>query len=154
MGELSTRSTGPHSSDDVRTAMSAPVVTLDPDSTIRRAAAVLRRSDVGAAIVTAAGDLVDLVGMLSERDVIRAIAEGADPDTARVGASMTSPPRPIAADSPLWSATTMMLRHRIRHLPVVDGEHRIVGMLSIRDALAATDRDRIVRPRSDDLFSG
>jgi CBS domain-containing protein len=151
MGELSNGSTGPHSSDDVRTAMSAPVVELEPDVTLRRAAVTLRRSDVGAAVVTAAGDLV---GMLSERDVVQALADGADPDTARVGAAMTGPPLPIAADSPLWAATTMMLRHRIRHLPVVDGEDGIVGMLSIREALAATDQDRIVRPRSDDVFPG
>jgi signal-transduction protein with cAMP-binding, CBS, and nucleotidyltransferase domain len=64
---------------------------------------------------------------------------------------MTDSPRPVDADSPLWAATIVMLRHGIRHLPVTD-EHGIVGMLSIRDALAVSDQDRIVGPGSGGLL--
>ena len=127
--------------------MRAPAVVVEPGTTLRSAAAILRRNDVGAAVVTVAGDPV---GMLSERDVVQALADGADPDTARIDAAMSGPPLPVTADSPLWAATTMMLRHRIRHLPVVDEHGGVVGMLSIREALAVTDHDRIIRPRSDE----
>jgi CBS domain-containing protein len=94
-----------------------------------------------------------LVGMLSERDLVQALADGYDPDTACVAVAMTGPPRRIAADEPVWAATTMMLGHHLRHLPVVDGDH-IVGMLSIRDALAVSDADRIIQPPSRDAIAG
>jgi CBS domain-containing protein len=138
------------STDEVRRVMTSPVVALEPEATLRDAATVLRRSNVGAAVVLRAGDLV---GMLSERDLVQALADGHDPDVARVAAAMTEPPRPIGADRPVWAAITMMLRHHLRHLPVVEGDD-IVGMLSIRDALAASDVDRIVQPRSSEMLPG
>jgi CBS domain-containing protein len=138
------------STDEVRRVMTSPVVALETGATLRSAAAVLRRNDVGAAVVLHAGRLV---GMLSERDLVQALADGHDPDVAGVALAMTEPPRPITADRPVWAAITMMLRHRVRHLPVVDGED-IVGMLSIRDALAVSDVDRIVQPRSRDALAG
>jgi len=138
------------STDEVRRVMTSPVVALEPEATLRDAATVLRRSNVGAAVVLRAGDLI---GMLSERDLVQALADGHDPDVARVAAAMTDPPRPIAAARPVWAAITMMLRHHLRHLPVVEGDD-IVGMLSIRDALAASDVDRIVQPRSSEMLPG
>jgi CBS domain-containing protein len=136
------------STDEVRMVMTSPVVTTEPGATLRAAARVLRRNDVGAAVVLRTGELV---GMLSERDLVQALADGHDPDVTRVSTAMTDPPRPIAADMPVWAAAIMMLRHHIRHLPVVDAND-IVGMLSIRDALAVSQLDRIVRPR--DLSPG
>jgi CBS domain-containing protein len=137
-----------HTGDTVRTAMTAPVVALDPGTVLRAAAQVLRRHDIGAAVVEDAGRFV---GMLSERDLVQAVADGLDFDRERVGSVMTDSPRPVDADSPLWAATIVMLRHGIRHLPVTD-ENRIVGMLSIRDALAVSDQDRIVGPSSGGLL--
>lgn len=137
-----------HTGDAVRTAMTAPVVALDPGTVLRAAAQVLRRHDIGAAVVEDAGRFV---GMLSERDLVQAVADGLDLDREQVGSVMTDSPRPVDADSPLWAATIVMLRHGIRHLPVTD-EHGIVGMLSIRDALAVSDQDRIVGPSSGGLL--
>ena len=138
------------STDEVRRVMTSPVVELETGTTLRTAARVLRHCDVGAAVVRYDGRLV---GMLSERDLVRALADGFDPDVARVATVMTGPPRPIAAEMPVWAATTMMLRHRFRHLPVVDGDD-IVGMLSIRDALTVSQADRIVQPPSRDAIAG
>lgn len=138
------------STDEVRRVMTSPVVELETEATLRAAARVLRHHDVGAAVVRYAGRLV---GMLSERDLVQALADGFDPDVARVTAVMTGPPRPVAADMPVWAATTMMLQHHLRHLPVVDGD-AIVGMLSIRDALAVSHADRIVQPPSRDAIAG
>jgi CBS domain-containing protein len=138
------------STDEVRRLMTSPVVALETGASLRTAAAILRSTDVGAAVVLHAGRLV---GMLSERDLVQALADGDDPDTACVAAAMTDPPRPIAADMPVWAATTMMLRHHLRHLPVIQGGE-LVGMLSIRDALAVSDADRIIQPRSRDALRG
>ncbi|HEY8524699.1 MAG TPA: CBS domain-containing protein [Acidimicrobiales bacterium] len=131
-----------HSNDTVRLVMSTPAVTLAPDTTLRTAATVLRDHDIGAAAVVAPGGLV---GVLSERDLVRALADGRDPDRTRVRDAMTGTPFPIEADSPLWAAAMLMLRHGIRHLPVVDDD-RVVGMVSIREALAVMEHDRIVAP--------
>jgi CBS domain-containing protein len=126
------------STDEVRRVMTSPVVELETGATLRTAARVLRHFDVGAAVVRYDRRLV---GMLSERDLVQALADGFDPDVACVAVVMTGPPRPIAADMPVWAATTMMLRHHFRHLP-------------IRDALTVSQADRIVQPPSRDAIAG
>jgi CBS domain-containing protein len=133
-----------HAKDEVCTAMTSPAVVVGPDTPLRAAAQLLRHHDIGAvAVVTVDG----LVGVLSERDLVGAIADGLALGPARVGDAMTGTPRPVAPDSPLWAAAMLMLRDGVRHLPVTDG-HRVVGMLSIRDALAVFERDRLVEPRT------
>jgi CBS domain-containing protein len=133
-----------HGNDEVALVMRSPVVAVRPDTTLRAAANVLRRNDVGAAAVTVRSELV---GVLSERDLVRALGDGVDPDVAPVAGVMTQEPRTVAPDSPLWAATTLMLRAGVRHLPVTD-HRRPVGMLSIRAALAVMERDRIIEPGS------
>jgi CBS domain-containing protein len=133
-----------HGNDDVRHAMRAPVVAVAPGTTLRAAAATLGRRDIGAVAVLD-GDV--LVGVLSERDVVRSLGDGRDPDVTLVGVAMSHPPRAVTADSPLWAATLLMLQLGVRHLPVTQSD-RTVGMLSIRDALTVMERDRIIEPGS------
>jgi CBS domain-containing protein len=135
-----------HSNDVVRLVMSAPAVTLGADTTLRTAATVLRRHDIGAVAVVGGGGLV---GVLSERDLVQSLADGIDPDQATVRDAMTDTPRPIEADSPLWAAAMLMLRYGVRHLPVIDDD-RVVGMLSIREALAVMEHDRLIEPHDVD----
>jgi CBS domain-containing protein len=131
-----------HGHDAVGRAMRSPVVTVDPTATLREAASLLRDHDAGILAVLEDGDFV---GVLSERDLVRSIGDGNDPDTARVASAMSEMPRVIGADSPLWAATMLMLRMGVRHLPVTEGRH-LMGMLSIRDALAVMEGDRIIEP--------
>ena len=77
-----------------------------------------------------------LVGIITERDVTAAMAEGADPATTPVSDYMTPAPEVLQPDSELADATQLMLELGIRHLPVVRGGH-LVGVLSIRDLLDA-----------------
>ncbi len=135
----------PHSNDDVRLAMRSPVVTLEPCATLRAAAAVLSWHDIGAVAVV--GSSEELIGMLSERDLVRSLGDGADPDRTRVSGAMNGSPRFVDTGSPLWAATMLMLQLGVRHLPVTE-DRRVVGMLSIRDALAVMERDRLIEPRS------
>lgn len=134
-----------HTNDPVRSVMRSPVVAIEPDTTLRAAAAVMRHRHIGAVAVARADGLV---GVLSERDVVQALADGQDPDVATVAGAMTGSPRPVDADTPLWAAAMLMLQLGVRHLPVTAGG-RPVGMLSIRDALTVFQRDRIVEPRTD-----
>jgi CBS domain-containing protein len=136
--------TSAHTKDAVRAAMTSPVVVVHPEVTLRAAAEVLRRNDIGTVAVVGPHGLV---AVFSERDLVRAVADGANPDAARVRDAMSGAPRPVDPESPLWAAAMLMLQVGVRHLPVTEG-HRVVGMLSIRDALAVFERDRLVEPGS------
>jgi CBS domain-containing protein len=131
-----------HGYDAVAGAMRSPVVSAGPTTTLRAAAGLLRDYDAG---VLAVVEGEELVGVLSERDLVRSIGDGCNPDTTPVGQAMTDMPRAVEADSPLWAATMLMLRMGVRHLAVAR-RGRTVGMLSIRDALAVMERDRIIEP--------
>jgi CBS domain-containing protein len=77
-----------------------------------------------------------LAGIITERDVTAAMAEGADPVTTPVSDYMTAAPEVLQPDSELADAAHLMLELGIRHLPVVRSG-RLVGVLSIRDLLDA-----------------
>jgi CBS domain-containing protein len=76
-----------------------------------------------------------LIGIISERDVVRAFAkDGARLVDMRVRDLMTREVKTCARDTPMVEAEKLMNKHRIRHLPVMDGG-KLVGMLSIRDVM-------------------
>jgi CBS domain-containing protein len=116
----------------VRDAMSGLVVTVGPTHTLRAAAKAMSARNVGAAIVLdddGAGP-----GILTERDILDALAEGADPDIEIVGRHVTTDA--VVAD-PGWSladAATTMVRGNFRHLVVTEGG-QVIGVLSVRDVL-------------------
>jgi CBS domain-containing protein len=77
-----------------------------------------------------------LVGIITERDLTAALAEGADPCLTPVSDYMTPAPEVLQPDSELADAAHLMLELGIRHLPIVRGG-LVVGVLSIRDVLDA-----------------
>jgi CBS domain-containing protein len=79
-----------------------------------------------------------LVGIITERDLTAAVAEGADPATTPVSDYMTAAPEVLQPDSELADAAHTMLQLGVRHLPVMQGG-RLVGVLSMRDVLGAED---------------
>ncbi|HYN75986.1 MAG TPA: CBS domain-containing protein [Candidatus Limnocylindria bacterium] len=115
---------------NVREAMSESVLTIGPGHTIREASKAMAGRHVGAAVVVdpdGAG-----AGIVTERDILRAVAEGTDPDLETVGTHLTSE---IVYASPTWTLTEAaeaMLRGGFRHLVVLDGGE-VVGVLSVRD---------------------
>lgn len=116
---------------EIRDLVVRDLVTVGPAHTLAQAAKLMNGKRVGSAIV-----LTDeSPGILSERDVLRAVAEGADPNSATVGDYMTW--NAIVANSQ-WDtmeAARTMLQHGFRHLLVIDGSSE-VGILSIRDLMA------------------
>jgi CBS domain-containing protein len=77
-----------------------------------------------------------LVGIITERDLTEAVAEGADPAATPVSDYMTPAPEVLRPDSELAEAAHTMLALGVRHLPVMQGG-RLVGVLSMRDVLGA-----------------
>ena len=113
--------------------MSKEVVTLPPDSAVSDAARVMVRGGFGSVVIVQ-GRM--LLGILTERDVLRAAAEEDDLRAARVDQWMTEDPDTALPDLDSEEAASLMLRRGYRHLPVeVDGE--LLGMVSLRDVLSA-----------------
>lgn len=122
----------------VSVGMSEVVLRIGPGLTLRRAAEEMTRKGIGAAIVEDEEWAVPRI--LTERDILRAIGTGLDPDSERVGDHMSES---VITASPEWSlerAAMEMSRRQIRHLAIYrDGE--LVGVLSMRDILRVWTED-------------
>jgi len=112
----------------VEAHMSRDLVTVVEDERLGAAAARMAERCVGAALVL---DGERLVGILTERDVLNAVAAGGV-ETALVSHWMTRRPETIEPGDTIDEAAVLMIHGGFRHLPVVDGA-AIVGVLSIRD---------------------
>ncbi len=122
-----------HPEDHVEAIASTPVLTLQGRVTLREAARRLTDAHVGALVVTEGPHRP--VAIISERDVVRALADGADPDEVWAADVMTEEPRYVAPGQSIRTAGEEMLATGVRHLPVVDGDV-VVGMIAERDVLA------------------
>ena len=132
--------------DSVRTLVHRPAVDVLPDTTLRVLAQTLSEESVGVAVVRAPhqpGLGTRALGLVSERDLAQAIADGADPDVTRAENIMTADLASIRPDERIDVAAQCMLDNEIRHLPVLDGEN-VVGVVSMRDVLEALlDRQQV-----------
>jgi CBS domain-containing protein len=110
-----------------------PLVTVHPDTTVMQAVRTMDHESIGAVAVTE-GNV--LVGMFSERDLmLRVVVEKRDPERTRIGDVMTSPVETIRRESSADDALKVMLEKHIRHLPIVESDGRLCGMISIRSLL-------------------
>jgi CBS domain-containing protein len=120
--------------------MTKDLLTLEAEVTLGDAAKRMAERGVGAVVVLA-GDR--LAGILTERDILKAVATGLEPD-ARVSDWMTRHPETIESDDTTDHAAALMIHGGFRHLPVVDGGE-IKGILSIRDLMRVALEDRSPR---------
>lgn len=111
---------------------SQDVVTITPDAGVKDLIALLDEHNVGALIVSVDGDTVD--GIVSERDVVRHLHQDGTVINNTVGAIMTSPVQTCERDTQLDDLMKIMTDKRIRHVPVVEGEH-LIGIVSIGDVV-------------------
>lgn len=124
----------PASSTTVRELMGKSTECADGRQLLVDAAAQMRTNRTS---VLAVLDGEAIVGIITERDFMRAIADGRDPAATHVSEYMTHDPLTIEARRRAAEAAAMMIKHHVRHIPVTDGG-RLIGFLSARDLLALT----------------
>lgn len=129
-------------SHPIRELATKPAVTVEEADTLRAAARHLWEAAVGAAVVTRNGTPV---GIVSERDIVNALAEGADPDEATTGGVMTTEIFKSGPFDRILDAAIDMVDREIRHLPLFDDAGRCVGVVSMRE---------LVRPLLVDALEG
>jgi CBS domain-containing protein len=125
---------------DVLRVKGAQVITVTPDTKVRRLVAVLTEHRIGAVVVSHDGAAVD--GIASERDIVRALdRQGAAVMSEPVTAIYTARVHTVTPQTPIEEVMRMMTERRVRHAPVV-ADGRLLGIVSIGD---------IVKIRIDEL---
>jgi CBS domain-containing protein len=123
---------------NVRSIFRPAVVSVESDERLVDAAERMQNEQVGSVVVTVGGRFV---GILTERDLTRAVAEGADPKVDTAGDYMTAAPAAVHLDADLHEVASTMFEFQCRHLPVVsDRGGQVIGMVSIRDLLGTAIR--------------
>jgi CBS domain-containing protein len=117
--------------------MSRDVLAVAPEDTLGEAAQRMAEQEVGSAVVLEHGRLI---GILTERDLLKAVAGRVHSSEARVREWMTEEPITASESTTDSEALETMMEHGFRHLPVVEGE-RTIGIVSIRDVMAAGMRE-------------
>jgi CBS domain-containing protein len=121
----------------VKQIMSTEILSVKPDSTISETATVMGTRGVGSALVM---DGEDLLGIFTERDVLKAVGSDFGAAHHPVTQFMTRDPATVSPDTPAREALDTMLDRGFRHLPVVEGGS-VVGIVSLRDLTASLGRD-------------
>ncbi len=116
---------------EIRALLKRPLVTVEKDVSIRDAAKKMEKEDVGFLVIV--DEKGQIYGVISERDIARLLAEGADPDRTKVGDVARKDIVKIHYRDPVSKAAYLMRKHKIRHLVVTDDEGKPIGVVSIRD---------------------
>lgn len=119
----------------VREYMKSSVITVDKNTILYEIAKIMTEKNIGSVIVVENGKPV---GIITERDIVRAIGKGKKLDT-KAEEFMTASLITIKEDSPVTGALALMRQFNIRHLPVVNEKGELTGIISIRDIARAVD---------------
>ena len=136
-------------------AMTVRVVTVKPDETVQLAIARMLEENVGAVAVCEGHRLV---GIFTERDVLRLAGEGSDFGELMLADVMTRRVATLTADVDIVDAARLMREKKIRHIPVVE-DGNVLGIVGIRDVMGAlveqvwAARDEAARETARDLLS-
>ena len=126
----------------IREVMTKDPVSLSKDSTIIEAARAMREADAGPVLVTDEGDT--LYGIVTDRDiVVRAIAEGQDPNSTKLSDIATRGLNTLSPDDTVEDAIRLMRDNDIRRVPIVEGQTP-VGIVSIGDLAMERDENSVL----------
>jgi CBS domain-containing protein len=119
-------------SDVLTSKGSGQVYTIRPEASMNDLLDMLAEHNIGALVVSHDGS--SMLGIVSERDVVRKLRDFEDSSAVTVEQIMTTDVQVCAPDDSFETLMAIMTEHRVRHVPVLDGES-IVGVLSIGDAV-------------------
>jgi CBS domain-containing protein len=121
---------------DVRltSVLSSMTVVAEEGETLDEVARRMRLNDIGSVLVLEDGS-DEISGILTERDVVRAIADGVDPASTPVAEYMTTDATTAEPSTRVTEAARTMVGLGVRHLPVVTDSDQLVGVVSLRDIL-------------------
>ena len=118
--------------------MRTEVIDVAPEDTLGEVAERMSAVNVGAVVVK---DYGRLIGILTERDMLKAMAARVHTSDARVREWMTEDPLTATAEMDVEDAAQVMLQHNFRHLPILDESGAVVGLVSLRRVVEATPAD-------------
>jgi CBS domain-containing protein len=116
----------------VRHVMNRKVVTAKLNTTLREAAAVMSKLNIGSLIIV---EDEKISGIITSTDILKAIANGKDAETTLVEEVMSKPVIVIDPDKKVEEAVNIMLEHKIKKLPVVE-EDKLIGIITASDIIA------------------
>jgi CBS domain-containing protein len=130
------------------------LVTITSDKTILDAARMMVNNNMGLLVIVDPGDQSKLAGVISERDIIRALASGMDLDV-KVGEVGTRDVVTVGVKADVAEAAKAMNRNRIRHVVVLDEYEKLVGVVSMRDLVGERATLRaILQSHEKEVFLG
>jgi CBS domain-containing protein len=113
------------------------LLSVEPQTPLAEVAREMQTNDSDSAAVMSEGRLV---GIITERDLVRAIAEGVDPKLVRADFVMTADPATVDAEEDVGVVAVKMMRLGVRHLPVMNRAGKPVGLVSARNLVAMLDQ--------------
>jgi CBS domain-containing protein len=116
----------------VRHVMLSNIVTTTPKTSIKEAIKLLDEKHIGSVLIIDSNQ--KCIGIFTERDALRVIAQNINLDS-QIKKAMTSNITTIGEEASLEEAKRLIITHAIRHLPVVDEQGKLVGLLSVRKLL-------------------
>ena len=114
--------------------MRSDFIEVAPEDTLGEVAERMTAKNVGAVVVKDHGTLI---GILTERDLLKAMAARVHSSEARVRQWMTANPVTASPETDVEDASRVMLEHGFRHLPVLDDEGHVIGVVSLRRVVGA-----------------
>ena len=117
-----------------------PVCCLPTDA-VSKVAQWMKKEDVGSIPVIDSDKSKKLIGIVTDRDLaIQIVADGRDPKSTKVADVMTSKVFTCLADEDIQKAVAAMAKHQLRRIPVVDKDHKVIGIISQADVATRVNK--------------
>lgn len=114
------------------------LLSVEPQTSLAEVAKRMRQEDADSAAVMSGSRLL---GIITERDLVRAIADGVNPQQAKADVIMSADPATVTGDEDVAVVAVKMMRLGVRHLPVVDQQGKPVGLISARDLVSLLEQE-------------
>ncbi|MFA5267255.1 MAG: CBS domain-containing protein [Methanoregula sp.] len=121
----------------LREVMNRRLTTIDIDATVAKAAKAMCHDEVGSVIIL---DHNKPIGIVTEEDLAcKVVARDLKPSTVHVNDIMSTPLITVSADKTVGDAAKMMVKHKVRRLPIIDEHNKVIGIVTVRDLLTVSN---------------